>query len=135
MSFEIQNAADYIPQKSPFVLVDKLVYVDENTSHANFKIQEGNIFVKSGVFHFRYGRVHGADSGSRNRYRKQNKEFRSYIGRAETGRETGPVNRNQNGNYPAYQYIACFAGSGAVLYNGKMMASCEKKIFVNHRVK
>ncbi len=50
MQFQVQNAAEFIPQKNPFVLVDKLVYVDENTSHGSFKIPKENIFVKSGHY-------------------------------------------------------------------------------------
>jgi hypothetical protein len=30
MPFEIQDAAAFVPQKPPFVLVDQLLYVDQN---------------------------------------------------------------------------------------------------------
>src|ERR1700687_61374 len=50
MSFITQNATELIPQRPPFVFVDKLTYVDGNTSHGSFEIPEGNIFVKSGVY-------------------------------------------------------------------------------------
>ena len=50
MSFEIQNAVDLIPQGIPFVFVDKLIYIDDKTSHGVFKIPAENIFVKSGFY-------------------------------------------------------------------------------------
>src|SRR5664279_1063783 len=50
MSFEIQNAAEFIPQKPPFVLVDKLLYVDHKTSRCSFRIPEGNLFADDGFY-------------------------------------------------------------------------------------
>ncbi len=72
------------PKKYPFVLVDKLIYVDENTSHGSFKIQEENIFVKSG-FYSTSGMVESmaqtAAAGTGYLCRKNNKEVPiGYIG-------------------------------------------------------
>ncbi len=50
MSFIAQDALELIPQRTPFVFVDRLTFIDEHTSHGSFKIPEENIFVKSGVF-------------------------------------------------------------------------------------
>jgi predicted hotdog family 3-hydroxylacyl-ACP dehydratase len=50
MSFPIQNAAEFVPQKYPFVLVEKLLYADENTSRCSFSIPENHFFVKDGYY-------------------------------------------------------------------------------------
>ena len=141
MSFEIQNAADYIPQKSPFVLVDKLVYVDENTSHASFKIQKGNIFVKTGVYSTS-GMVESmaqtAAAGTGYLCRKNNREVPiGYIGAVQKleVKDWPPVNAEITMEITLLTNILHVSlVSGTVLYKGKMMASCEMKIFVNHQI-
>src|SRR6266404_8185151 len=50
MPFETLNAAEFIPQRTPFVFVDKLLHVDDKASYGSFEILEGNIFVKSGFY-------------------------------------------------------------------------------------
>ena len=39
-----------LPQRPPFVMVDKLLYYDQRTTVCSFVPTEGNIFVKDGVF-------------------------------------------------------------------------------------
>ena len=39
-----------IPQRPPFVMVDKLVYCDENSAKTSFTIAADNIFVEEGLF-------------------------------------------------------------------------------------
>lgn len=39
-----------IPQKFPFVMVDKLLFFDENKITAGLTVPEANIFVKEGIF-------------------------------------------------------------------------------------
>ena len=41
---------DRIPQKPPFVMIDRLVWSDEKTSRSTFLIREENILVEEGVF-------------------------------------------------------------------------------------
>ena len=46
----VENFQSLIPQKPPFVMVDKLFSVTETTTTTGFTIQADNIFVKDGVF-------------------------------------------------------------------------------------
>jgi len=50
MLVKAKNITDYIPQRSPFVMVGDLVCSDENTAKSNFLIKETNIFVSDGRF-------------------------------------------------------------------------------------
>ena len=46
----VENIQSLIPQKPPFVMVDKLVSFTETTSTTAFGIRADNIFVVNGVF-------------------------------------------------------------------------------------
>ena len=50
MKILIENIIPLIPQKHPFVMIDKLFYSDEKNTCSGFKIQSDNIFVEEGVF-------------------------------------------------------------------------------------
>ncbi len=45
-----ENITDYIPQRSPFVMVGDLISRDESQAKSNFLILESNIFVNDGRF-------------------------------------------------------------------------------------
>ena len=45
-----ENILSLIPQRAPFVMVDKLLYADETSAITNFLINEKNIFVVNGKF-------------------------------------------------------------------------------------
>ena len=140
MSFITQNATELIPQRPPFVFVDKLTYVDGNTSHGSFEIPEGNIFVKSGVY-TSSGMVESmaqtAAAGTGYLYRKNNKGVPlGYIGavqklevtdwppaRAEITMEINLITN----------ILQVSLVSGFVKYMGRIMAACEMKIFVNNQ--
>jgi 3-hydroxymyristoyl/3-hydroxydecanoyl-(acyl carrier protein) dehydratase len=141
MSFKVQNAAEFIPQRSPFVLVDKLIYVDENTSHGSFEIPEKNIFVTSG-YYSTSGMVESmaqtAAAGTGYLYRKNNKKVPiGYI---------GAVQKLEVNDWPPAKaeitmeitlitnILQVSLVSGIVKYQGKIMASCEMKIFVNNQI-
>ena len=46
----IKNILELIPQRPPFVMVDKLINFTETTTLANLRIQADNIFVENGLF-------------------------------------------------------------------------------------
>ena len=46
----VENIQSLIPQKPPFVMIDKLLSVTETTATTGFSIKADNIFVKDGVF-------------------------------------------------------------------------------------
>jgi predicted hotdog family 3-hydroxylacyl-ACP dehydratase len=50
MKFPVENILPLIPQKPPFVMVSKLLYVDETTTKSSFVINPDNVFVKNGIF-------------------------------------------------------------------------------------
>lgn len=46
----IENITDLIPQKPPFVMVDKLLNFNEATTTTGLSIRAENIFVENGIF-------------------------------------------------------------------------------------
>jgi predicted hotdog family 3-hydroxylacyl-ACP dehydratase len=50
MNFPVENIIPLIPQKSPFVMVNKLIYMDETSTRSSFLINEDNVFVKNSLF-------------------------------------------------------------------------------------
>ena len=40
----------YIPQRSPFVMVDKVLQADARVSKTSFEVREGHLFVVDGLF-------------------------------------------------------------------------------------
>jgi hypothetical protein len=50
MNLPVDDITDLIPQKTPFVMVGKLLFADESTTRSSFVIQAGNVFVKNGIF-------------------------------------------------------------------------------------
>jgi predicted hotdog family 3-hydroxylacyl-ACP dehydratase len=139
MSFEILNAADLIPQRAPFVFVDKLIYVDDKSSRGQFKIPSGNIFVKSG-FYSASGMVESlaqtAAAGTGYLYKKNNKGVPvGYIGAVQKlevfdwppadAEITMEINLITN-------VLQVSLVSGNVKWGEKLMASCEMKIFVTN---
>jgi len=50
MIFPVENIVPLIPQKPPFVMVSKLLSVDEQTTFSSFIIKADNVFVKNNQF-------------------------------------------------------------------------------------
>lgn len=40
----------YIPQRPPFVMIDKIIMADEKNSVTSFEIRDGHLFVENGYF-------------------------------------------------------------------------------------
>jgi 3-hydroxymyristoyl/3-hydroxydecanoyl-(acyl carrier protein) dehydratase len=140
MSFTIQDSIELIPQRPPFVFIDKLIYADDFTSHGSFEISEDNIFVKSG-FYSASGMVESmaqtAAAGTGFLFRKSNKGVpMGYIGAVQklevtewppAGAEIA-MEINLISNILQVSLV-----SGVVKYNEKIIAACEMKIFVNNQ--
>ncbi len=45
-----EHITEYIPQKNPIVMIDTLNFCEGDTTITGFEIREDNIFVKDGVF-------------------------------------------------------------------------------------
>jgi predicted hotdog family 3-hydroxylacyl-ACP dehydratase len=140
MSFMMQNAADLIPQRPPFVMVEKLLYVDGSTSRCSFTIPEGNIFVQDG-YYSTPGLVESmaqtAAAGTGYLCKKENKPVPlGYIGAVQKlevydwppaeSEITMEINLLTN-------ILQVSLVAGVVKYKGRIMASCEMKIFVNNQ--
>ncbi|MDB5286290.1 MAG: 3-hydroxyacyl-ACP dehydratase [Mucilaginibacter sp.] len=50
MQLPVNDITSLIPQKYPFVMVGKLLHVDETLTRSSFVIEPGNVFVKNGFF-------------------------------------------------------------------------------------
>jgi len=130
---------DLIPQGIPFVFVDKLIYIDDKTSHGIFKIPADNFFVKSGFFSAS-GMIESmaqtAAAGTGYLCKKNNKKIPvGYIGAVQklevfdwppsNAEITMEINLITN-------ILQVSLVSGIVKYDEKLMASCEMKIFVTN---
>ena len=45
-----KNILNYIPQRDPFVMVDKIIYSDDKFTSTAFLVKKNNIFVEEGLF-------------------------------------------------------------------------------------
>jgi predicted hotdog family 3-hydroxylacyl-ACP dehydratase len=141
MSFETINAADLVPQKPPFVFVDKLTYADENRSCTVFNIPEVNIFVKNG-FYSAPGLIESmaqtAAAGTGYLFRKNDKGIPvGYIGAIQklSVFDLPPAKAEINMEVNLLtNLLQVSLVSGVVRYGGKIMVSCEMKIFINPHV-
>ena len=50
MQLPVNNITSLIPQKHPFVMVGKLLTVDETLTRSSFIVEPGNVMVKNGFF-------------------------------------------------------------------------------------
>jgi 3-hydroxymyristoyl/3-hydroxydecanoyl-(acyl carrier protein) dehydratase len=50
MQLPVNDITSLIPQKYPFVMVGKLLLVDETLTKSSFVIKSDNLFVKNGFF-------------------------------------------------------------------------------------
>ncbi len=140
MSLTIQNAAEFIPQKPPFVLVDKLLYVDENRSHAVLRSGKENIFLKEG-FYSTSGMVESmaqtAAAGTGYLSKKENKAVPiGYIGAVQKLEvlDWPPVNAEITMEINLLTNILQVSLVSAVVKMAdRIMASCEMKIFIGNK--
>jgi predicted hotdog family 3-hydroxylacyl-ACP dehydratase len=141
MPFEIQDAAPFIPQKPPFVLVDSLLYVDQKTSRCSFRIPEGNLFADDG-FYSTAGLVESmaqtAAAGTGYLSSKENKPVPlGYIGAVQKLEvyDWPPVGSEISMTINLITNILQVSlVSGTVQSGDQLLASCEMKIFVNNHL-
>lgn len=48
---ENSEILNYIPQRPPFVMIDKILDVSESNTKSSFKISSANIFCEAGIFY------------------------------------------------------------------------------------
>lgn len=135
----INDIQSLIPQRPPFVMVDKLLSVTETSTTTGFSIQADNIFVKDGFFKEpglveNIAQTAAASAGYVSL--TQNKPVLvGYIGAVnnlqvfalpKTGDELITEITTEN------QIFAVTLISGKITCNGQLMAQCKMKIFINH---
>lgn len=134
----IENIQTLIPQKPPFVMIDKLLSVTETTTQTGFYIPEDNIFVQHGVFK-EPGLVENiaqtAAAGAGYVSLTQNKPVQvGYIGAVnnlqvfalpKAGHELITEITTEN------QIFDVTLISGKITCNGQLIAQCKMKIFIN----
>ena len=127
-----------IPQREPFVMVDHLVKVDENSTQSEFEIKLGNIltvgnyFTEAGMIE-NIAQTAAARSGYESIIEKKQVQL-GYIGSIKNLEisilpsvgdkiftEVKTINQIFNVNII----------KGSVFLNDKIIASCEMKIFIN----
>lgn len=134
----LENIQSLIPQKPPFVMVDKLLSVNETTTVTGFTIKADNIFVENGVFK-EPGLVENiAQTAAANAGYVSHTENKpvlvGYIGAVnglqvsalpKTGDELITEITTEN------QIFDVTLISGKITCNGQLIAQCKMKIFIN----
>ena len=134
----INDIQSLIPQKPPFVMVDKLLSVTETATTTGFSIKADNIFVQDGVFKEpglveNIAQTAAASAGYVSH--TQNKPVLvGYIGAVnnlqvfalpKTGDELITEITTEN------QIFDVTLISGKITCNGQLIAQCKMKIFIN----
>lgn len=128
----------YIPQRSPFVMVDEVVYSDETITRSKFLVDAQNIFVENGYLK-EPGLVENIaqTAAARAGYTAHTQSkplLMGYIGAIKnleifffpkTGDELITEITVEN------QIFDVTLISGKIICNGKLTAHCEMKIFIN----
>jgi predicted hotdog family 3-hydroxylacyl-ACP dehydratase len=134
----INDIQSLIPQKPPFVMVDKLLSVTETSTTTGFSIKADNIFVKDGVFK-EPGLVENiaqtaAASAGYVSHTENKPVLVGYIGAVnnlqiftlpQTGDELITEITTEN------QIFDVTLISGKITCNGQLIAQCKMKIFIN----
>ena len=134
----IENIQELIPQRPPFVMVDKLLSFSETAISTGFSIKANNIFVENGEF---------KEPGLVENIAQTAAARAGYI--SKTGNKPvlvgyiGAVNNLQIFFLPKTgdeliteitienQIFDVTLVSGKIVYNGKPVAQCSMKIFIN----
>jgi 3-hydroxymyristoyl/3-hydroxydecanoyl-(acyl carrier protein) dehydratase len=132
-----QDITTYIPQRSPFVMIEKLEYADGNVTRTSFTITEGNIFAQNGFFQ-EPGLVENiaqtAAAGIGYICRAENKPVPvGYIGAVQNLVITGlPAVGDVIETEVAIknQVFDVTIINGTIRANGEVLAQCEMKIFI-----
>jgi predicted hotdog family 3-hydroxylacyl-ACP dehydratase len=134
----INDIQSLIPQKPPFVMVDKLLSVTETSTTTGFTIQPDNIFVQNGVFK-EPGLLENiaqtaAASAGYVAHTENKPVLVGYIGAVnnlqvfalpKTGDELITEITTEN------QIFDVTLISGKITCNGQLIAQCKMKIFIN----
>ncbi len=133
-----ENIEMLIPQKPPFVMVDRLIAFSENATTTSFSIKEDNIFVENGIF---------KESGLVENIAQTAAARAGYVSKTENKPVLvgyiGAVNGLQVFSLPKTgdeliteitienQIFDVTLISGKITCNEQLIAQCKMKIFIN----
>jgi predicted hotdog family 3-hydroxylacyl-ACP dehydratase len=127
-----------IPQKPPFVMVDELLFSDDNITKTSFTITSDNVFVINGEFSeagLMENMAQTAAAGSGNMARIENRPvMNGYIGQVKNfGIYSLPKVGDVLFTEVKVEVQVFHAGivSGKIWCNEVEVAQCEMKIFIN----
>jgi predicted hotdog family 3-hydroxylacyl-ACP dehydratase len=133
----MEDISSLIPQRPPFVMVDRLIYAGENLARSGFKVRDDNIFLKDGELleaalveniAQTVAAREGFEANERNRpvsigyIGAVNNLFVYSLPRLHDELETEIEIENQVFNVTLI--------SGTIRCNGVVMAHCKMKIFI-----
>jgi predicted hotdog family 3-hydroxylacyl-ACP dehydratase len=132
-----EDILSLIPQRPPFVMIDKLLYSDETIARTSFLITEENIFTENGEF-YEAGLMENIaqTAAARAGYISclENKPVTAgYIAVVKNLEITAlpKINNDLITEIKIENQVFDFMLiSGRVWYNDKLVATCEMKIFV-----
>jgi len=140
MDFPVDDIIVLIPQKPPFVMVDKLLYADATTARSSFTIEEDNVLVRDGIFQ---------EAGLMENMAQTAALQAGFIASVQnTSVETGfiaAVKDLEILNLPSVgdeliteigienQVFNMTVISGNVWNDGQLIASCEMKLFIGEK--
>jgi len=135
---EEENILSLIPQQRPFVMVDELLFSDDNITKTSFAVREDNVFVINGEFSeagLMENMAQTAAAGSGNMARIEDRPVATgYIGQVKNLEVFAlPVVGDELFTEVKMEVQVFDAGivSGRVWCNEEVVAQCEMKIFIN----
>jgi len=134
----INNILDYIPQRPPFVMIDALIEINNQSTVSSFKIADDNLFVENGEF-FEGGIIENmaqsvaAGAGYRLRYDENSDPKIGVIGtiknlfihKRPAVRNSIQTTIDMISSYENAMVVQC-----TVRENGITIAGCQMNIFV-----
>ena len=135
---EYPDILSLIPQQPPFVMVDELLFSDDNITRTKFEVKADNVFTINGEFSeagLMENMAQTAAAGSGNMARIENRPVVSgYIGQVKNLEifelpKTGDVLQTET--ITEVQVFDAAIVSGKIWCLDKLIAQCEMKIFIN----
>jgi predicted hotdog family 3-hydroxylacyl-ACP dehydratase len=133
-----EDILNLIPQKPPFVMVDRLLFSDDDHTKTSFTVTEGNVLVINGRFSeagLMENMAQTAAAGAGNMARIEDRPIDiGYIGAVKNlvVFELPPVNAELITEVKVETRLLNIAiVTAKVWYNDNVVAQCEMKIFIN----
>jgi predicted hotdog family 3-hydroxylacyl-ACP dehydratase len=133
------NILPFIPQRSPFVMIDELVACDELSAKTKLQVRNDNLFIKNGTL-TEPALIENIAQTAAARigyicYTENKPVPIGYIAAVQNLRieglpATGDILETEIAIRNQVMHVTIIAGS--VKVNGKLLAECEMKIFVQN---